>query len=259
MTGSHLTAIADANEAQRNGWYVINKDTANGVGANAIMRVESEAWAHCVQTAYGASHSSSRPLIRQRVKCNGVWSEWVNCDPAAFAPSGYGLGVYAKPITDANTATTSGWYRLEGVSTATANIPYQYVLLQVNAYSDRFIVQNLYRFNADGSHMKRVYSDGWGEWEWVTPPMALGVEYRTTKRYDGHAVYTQMISCGKGPASGGANYYLNLSTNNVIFTQIRCKAVSPTTYWGAFLDHYILFGEYGSGAPCISLSADAGD
>lgn len=111
LTGSHLTAITDANEAQRNGWYLIDKNTANGVGANAIMRVEAEAWAHCVQTAYGASHSSSRPLIRQRVKCNGTWSGWVDCDPAAFALASHSQaastitgGTFAGPVYASNTA-----------------------------------------------------------------------------------------------------------------------------------------------------------
>lgn len=36
----------------------------------------------------------------------------------------------------------------------------------------------------------------WGAWEWVNPPMFLGVEYRTTERYLGKPVYCQVIDCG---------------------------------------------------------------
>lgn len=36
----------------------------------------------------------------------------------------------------------------------------------------------------------------WGEWEWVNPPMALGVEYRTTKRHNGKAVWVKSADIG---------------------------------------------------------------
>lgn len=35
------------------------------------------------------------------------------------------------------------------------------------------------------------------EWEWVNPPMELGVEYRTTERCTGQPVYYKMVDCGK--------------------------------------------------------------
>ena len=35
-------------------------------------------------------------------------------------------------------------------------------------------------------------SNAWQPWEWLTPPMELGVEYRTTERYLGKPVYTQI-------------------------------------------------------------------
>lgn len=36
----------------------------------------------------------------------------------------------------------------------------------------------------------------WTPWEWINPPMALGVEYRTTERYMGKPVYCKLIDCG---------------------------------------------------------------
>jgi hypothetical protein len=42
------------------------------------------------------------------------------------------------------------------------------------------------------------YKEGntWGEWEWVNPPMAVGVEYRTTERYKNVAIYKKVNSNG---------------------------------------------------------------
>ena len=181
------------------------------------------------------------------------------------APAGYGLGTYGQLLTadhNLNDSLPTGLYRWGASVPVNAPSPIGYAVMLHIARTDGDSIQKVWHLGTHPSvqiSCERYLTDNNGEWEWVNPPMTLGVEYRTTKRYDGHVVYTQMISCGKGPASGGANYYLNLNTNNIIFTQIRCKAVSPTSYWGAFLDHYISFGEYGSGAPCVSLSANAGD
>lgn len=41
-----------------------------------------------------------------------------------------------------------------------------------------------------------------GEWEWVTPPMQTGVEYRTTKRVKAKPVFTRCISFNGLDASG---------------------------------------------------------
>lgn len=49
----------------------------------------------------------------------------------------------------------------------------------------------------DGCYAERIMKAGiWGPWEWVNPPMTLGVEYRTTERYQGKPVYTKAVKCG---------------------------------------------------------------
>ena len=40
-----------------------------------------------------------------------------------------------------------------------------------------------------------------GAWEWIDPPLALGVEYRTTKKYLGKAVYTKAVDFGALPVT----------------------------------------------------------
>lgn len=65
----------------------------------------------------------------------------------------------------------------------------------------------------------------WQPWEWENPPMADGVEYRTTKRYDGKPVYTTCLNLGTLPASGDKNFkYANSSdTTELISFKIFSK------------------------------------
>ena len=43
---------------------------------------------------------------------------------------------------------------------------------------------------------RRYYNNAWTEWEWENPPLTTGKEYRTTERWNGHAVYVRGVSCG---------------------------------------------------------------
>ena len=49
-------------------------------------------------------------------------------------------------------------------------------------------------------HFVRYAVDGvWTPWEYVNPPMQLGVEYRTVERYNGKPVYVKAINFGALP------------------------------------------------------------
>lgn len=52
------------------------------------------------------------------------------------------------------------------------------------------------------SHQRYRYDGSWGPWTWETPLMRPGVEYRTTERYKGKAVYTKLLDFGTLPSSG---------------------------------------------------------
>lgn len=41
--------------------------------------------------------------------------------------------------------------------------------------------------------------------EWINPPMLLGVEYRTTERWNGDPVYAKVVTFGYMPNSSAAN------------------------------------------------------
>lgn len=46
---------------------------------------------------------------------------------------------------------------------------------------------------------RTIYSNTAYPWEWVNPPMAVGVEYRTTERYNRKPVYTKAANVGTLP------------------------------------------------------------
>ena len=112
-----------------------------------------------------------------------------------FAPAGYGLGVKnGHDCTDCNEAILNGAYYVFGESAV--NHPghsMQYGCLFVyrrGSYITQVIHYDYYeakRYSNDGG-------DTWGAWEWVNPPMQVGIEYRTTERWQGKPVYAKLIS-----------------------------------------------------------------
>lgn len=119
------------------------------------------------------------------------------------APAGYGLGE-AKSIAQADVDTTvaPGWYRITDGITVQNGVTYSYAYMRVDAYSRVHCVQTLYPTISIGVILRRWrYSNTWSNWEWDNPPMALGVEYRTTERWQGKPVYVKAIDLGTLPAA----------------------------------------------------------
>ena len=56
------------------------------------------------------------------------------------------------------------------------------------------------------------------EWEWINPPMQLGVEYMTTEHHLGKPVYVKMVDLGEG-ANGKT---VNVGTMEMI--HVECRA-----------------------------------
>ena len=50
-----------------------------------------------------------------------------------------------------------------------------------------------YSTHGPNTCQKSWYGGTWKPIEWVNPPMALGVEYRTTERYNGKPVYAKLV------------------------------------------------------------------
>lgn len=142
-----------------------------------------------------------------------------------FAPSGYGLGTVAATAPDRNpdNITATGFYRCE-IPELMGNTAW-WVGYHACTYNDNsYAVQE---FTYHGAYItckvRRDRIDGkWQPWEWVNPPMTLGVEYRTTERYLGSVVYTKAIDAG---------YLPNSVMKQVSFTDDT--SVTPFAWYGS--------------------------
>lgn len=117
---------------------------------------------------------------------------------SGVAPDGYGLGKETTTyILDANTATEAGWYYW---GKDTVNTPSNYgAMLVIPRFSNittQLAFLDVGGFTASQICVRKQMDGVWGEWEWVNPPMELGVEYRTTERYLGKPVYAKAVSGG---------------------------------------------------------------
>lgn len=116
------------------------------------------------------------------------------------APTGYGLGerAFNAPENDANQITKCGFFR------AYVNTPTDdwWTIQQEDLYGDgKYMIQkaSCYAYTHVLHAERMVINGSFYEWEWVNPPMTVGVEYRTTERWNGHVVYMKLVSCGLLP------------------------------------------------------------
>lgn len=175
--------------------------------------------------------------IKTRVKYQGAWMPWrelandysiVNA-LREKAPDGYGLGGNAKLLTaddDLNTVLTTGWYNWPW-DAHPQNAPdnnwrkYGCAMHVFSTTPGGYAIQTVYDLSDDITHgcaiQRTIYILSSGNvyypWEWVNPPMNVGVEYRTTERYLGKPVYTKVIDFGASPNNGVKN--VNLGASNV--------------------------------------------
>ena len=128
------------------------------------------------------------------------------------APGGFGLGAngYPYPYTvltgdTIDTINRSGLYAYDddNVSIDAGLNPYgkNGLLLHlahtiVHSLDAKQIFYS--RAPKGNAYLSRVKDTdkGWQPWEWVNPPMTLGVEFRTTERYLGKPVYVQLVNFG---------------------------------------------------------------
>lgn len=157
---------------------------------------------------------------------------------ASKAPAGYGLGGIGHDCVDCNEVIASGFYSLMGSSLVNgpgSDLPYGNMLV-LNRHNNH-ITQVVFRGNIMAL---RYCIDGtWGEWEWVNPPMVSGVEYRTTKRYNGKPVYTKLVKHTFTATTGNANGVTTFAINggcSVVADIVSLSAV----FVGSSGDKYII-------------------
>lgn len=129
----------------------------------------------------------------------------------AKAPAGFGLGstsVGAVTLADIDGSWSAliptGWYRLVD-STGITIDGIQFNPAHLRIESENYKGQMSITLFRDGCPIvHRSFIRGvWNPWEWISPPMMAGVEYRTTERYNGKPVYTKYINFGALPETLG--------------------------------------------------------
>ena len=156
------------------------------------------------------------------------------------APAGYGIGEeYATLVKNTNldTLKNGGTYYIgTGCTNTPPNTDSSWSTLHVipgRACTQIYIPANY--VNADGtfsSWIARIYNnytDAWGAWEWVNPPMSLGIEYRTTERYDRKVVTRKLVNCG-AIANGKTVQLADNSKYRIISANVRLGS-APIPYW----------------------------
>lgn len=158
------------------------------------------------------------------------------------APAGYGLGYNASALTDTDldTVRKNGWYRItssctngptsnDQVSTAVNAI------LEVSGSNESYVSEQTVHLGTSGQQgrkLRRFYNNAsktWQPWEWVNPPMVAGVEYRTTERWNGKAVYCKTVSFGALPNTASKEVAHNATIVDLVSDYFFGKSGSSVT------------------------------
>lgn len=129
------------------------------------------------------------------------------------APSGYGLGGDCVN-QDLDAITKNGFYY--------ANIDNMVCKVTHENINTKHATQTAISTTINaGCILIRTKTNGvWGEWEWINPPMQVGVEYRTTERWDGKCVYRKRINLGGLPSNSSKIVSTGLNNPTIIRTHV---------------------------------------
>lgn len=116
------------------------------------------------------------------------------------APAGYGLGEVAKEVNNIDNLRVTGFYKFynRGIALISGVLDTYYSNVEVIT-SGLGTAQRITSAHEGYQAVRRFVNNAWTEWEWVNPPMTLGVEYRTTERYLGRPVYVKTFNAGALP------------------------------------------------------------
>ena len=151
------------------------------------------------------------------------------------APDGFGLGgdaTYLSADTDLNNITDNGWYQFgpNPIHAPTDQDGWRgaYSPMFVKGRNAENLTQTIFCSNNVtyyGCQIKRVCASGtWYPWEWINPPMQLGVEYRTTERYLGKPVYVKAVNFGTLP--NATTKTMTWATSGVVLAVLSVEATS---------------------------------
>lgn len=196
-------------------------DTANGELGGGVWFVEINR----SSATYGTIKASNEYYGDRRLDIYGTWGKWVDVSPNAFAPA----GIVSKTIkivseTELDNALT------EEINTMANDSARFLVFAPTNSsvFGGIATLCRLYKRSVSGygtadfigyatygpnTWQKSWYGGTWKPIEWVNPPMALGVEYRTTERHNGKVKYKKLISFGEFPQSTSKEVSTGIDAN----------------------------------------------
>ena len=128
------------------------------------------------------------------------------------AKSGYGFGGEGYDISASTDEEFQSLFEekylnqsYRALVTASLFMPYMSnYRLQLLAFSNYGALEGgvfIIAYGLNGICFQRIVSDAgkWQPWEWLNPPMFLGIEYRTVERINGKPKYKRLISVGAMP------------------------------------------------------------
>lgn len=131
------------------------------------------------------------------------------------APAGFGLGTFAAtmPNSDFNMVWQCGMYRFgSGGENRPPFSDWGYLTVMSSGDYNSECIQIAFQQTSANMCVMRTKAHGvWSEWEWVNPPMHVGVEYRTTERWQGKPVYVQVLDFGALPDKTSKNKTITIT------------------------------------------------
>ena len=161
------------------------------------------------------------------------------------APDGFGLGVSAPNISDLHSVAESGWF---SIVSDTANSPFRYgVGLTLKRTSNTIVkIAQGTRYAEDGILLTKTLDGSTWIDEWISPPLILGVEYRTIERFNDKPVYTKLVDCGSVPNNAEKNFAYGTPNGVVIgYSAFAYRASNNdflTVPWGLGTDGLFITG-----------------
>lgn len=195
------------------------------------------------------------------------------------APSGYGLGestvkYFPTSETELNIMLTDAVSKLPNESVGfftfvdnagaifNGGTAHATVYRANNLYATVTFVK--YHYTDVVRFVKTLYNGSWLPISWETPPMQLGVEYRTTEKWLGKAVYTKLIDVGTMPNATTNSIRVfdegtdltNIRMINIsgigISSESGAQQIFPITTWS---QGAAVYAQYHSGTGYVSVLA----
>lgn len=218
--------------------------TINGVAPDENGNVQVSGSADAVQANLDA-HTGNKK------NPHGVTAEQVGARPNTWlpsiadigaAPSGYGLGegipTTIRSLAELDNLTLSGNYRLAMKSWTTVNnVEVANASIRVDTViNDGVVVECFQTMKVNGTNtilVRHLIGGEWSPWECVagTEPMVVGVEYRTTERWNGNPVYAKLDNIGT--TQSAASMYFSAPNVNTLIRLVPNLGGVVCTEWDA--------------------------